>query len=246
MEAVKTLGNISSEEKYKALIECLNSVDNTKVRAEILKNLIPVAKSDLLKKFMEIVNNDNESYYVREQAAIGIGQVGDEISLPILESLINKTSWRELIAQGSITGLGKLGVRYKKSELTLKIITLLIQKSNIDNEEPKRISAIDALANFIVDEMGNINNSIYEHLIKLLNDFSPNIRNRICSSLALGFKYSNNIQVLEILQGIADNDADGQVRKTARESIGLIKPQVIPERMISNKIESMKRNIIQR
>ena len=51
---------------------------------------------------------------------------------------------------------------------------------------------------------------------------SVRVRNSACGALGRAFLYSRNPTVINELEKVAENDSDGQVRKTALESISLI------------------------
>ena len=69
----------------------------------------------------------------------------------------------------------------------------------------------------------------YGRLKELLDDGWVHVRNVACAGPGTAFKYSNNSNVIDELKRVVDNDPDGQVRRSAFESIEKIKAKKPPE-----------------
>jgi aminopeptidase N len=224
LEAARTHGSIKSNKAYEALKQCFASVDNPKTKTALIAAIGQFKNSDSFDLLKPILESNEESYFVQQQAAIALGYTKNESSLQILEELTKTDTFRDLVARGAITGLRILGTTSNNEELITRVTMLIINKSIYGNHERIRRTATSELGFFVADQNGNIKKPGFNHLKTLLYDNqSVQVRNNAAAAFGRAFAYTNNTIVIDELKTVAENDPDGQVRKTARDSIELIK-----------------------
>ena len=261
-EAAITLSSIKDDERmHEILKQCFHSVKDTKIKKILLESIRKFKKIEDIDFFKDVVNNPNGSYYVQQEAAIGIGQVAKpDDAFSILRRLSNYPSFQDLIAQGAIFGLGRTITRsdnISNTSLISKIIDVLIEKTSVANSMQQRNAATISLGYAIKDNNNMIRTNIYDLLKGLSSDKSSVIvRNSAVTALSRGFYDSQNDEVVQVLDKVVKEDSDGQVRKTAREAIGLVKKEkeitekiaagVTPDEFVKEKLNLMQNRIVQK
>ena len=101
VEAIEVFTALKTNESYDALKECLAiNRNNNKIRESIISALGSFRKQELFDLFKDIIENDDESIYVRHAAAIAIAKCGEEHqTFSILSNLLEKKSYKNIIAK---------------------------------------------------------------------------------------------------------------------------------------------------
>jgi HEAT repeat protein len=123
-------------------------------------------------------------------------------------------------------------------EIQQSKINLLLEKTKYGYDQHLRRTATRLLGQFVREGEGeeNINTTVYNRLKELLFDDWVHVRNVACIALGDAFKGTNYTNVIQALEKVAEYDSDGQVRRTALESIRKVKEEVKkqpPMRMIT-------------
>jgi aminopeptidase N len=254
-EAATILGTIKDPDNisHKVLIECLASMTNTKTRLAIVNAIETFTNVDDFGILKNIIENNNKSYFVRNAAANAIGRY--DRSLPILKELVELESFLGLISRGALTGLRKIVLRAGDKKLIEEIRDIYINKSNIGFYFRIRRTAISCLG-FLGQRYKDERPVIFQHLRTLLTDPFVHVRNSTCAALGNAFRNSQDPVVIAELEKVIENDSDGNVVRTAIESIKIIKEvekKEISDKdresqlyLVSKKIEAMENRIIEK
>ncbi|MEM0382073.1 MAG: M1 family aminopeptidase [Nitrososphaerota archaeon] len=199
-EAARALGEIRSEGAKKALLEALEVVTNAKIRRPICEALGNYRGREVAEALSRVLSNNEESYYVRQAAAISLGRTREEGVHDILLKHIDTPSHASAITAGVLRGLAELG-----GEEALKII---LKYSEDDRPSTVRAAAVASLGKFPGRR------EVVEALRRYSRDPSLRVRRSVvaaCRELLSG-------EVLGILEDIAQNDAYEMVRRVARDA----------------------------
>ncbi len=222
VESARVLGSIRDTESvsHSALSECLSSATNSKVRRSIVNALRNFQDVNDLELFGRIVQNNDESYFVRYEAALALGSYKQSITL--LERLVETNSFMQLITRGVLRGLLNIAINLQDKELINKLRELFISKTQPEfyfRLRQTATSCLGSLGRYYEDER----EIVFQHLKKLLRDDWVHERNVACAALGNAFQYTQNSEVIKELNEVIKNDSDGKVVRTAIESIRMIK-----------------------
>ena len=231
-EAATALGLVVdspySDLAYNNLIECLSFMTNSKIRTSLINALGKFRRVESFKVLEQILDRNDESYFVKEAASTAIGWIGNKESWDKLESLLETGSFQEVIAQGALAGLTITTLLLRDSQLIERFIEILIKKSNDDQYHAVREAAAVYLGYFVSSLDGTaINRGVFNRLKELLIDRWVFVRNSACITIGIAFENKNNQEAIDALEQVASNDSDGQVRRTALENIENIKKKPI-------------------
>ena len=206
--------------------------------------------------FSRIVQNNNESYFVRSEAAVALGRYKQSISL--LERLVETNSFMQLVARGALRGLLNIAINLQEKELVKKVRELFITKTEPEfyfRLRQTSTSCLGSLGRYYEDER----EIVFKHLKKLLIDDWVHERNVACAALGNAFQSTQNSEVINELNEVIKNDYDGKVIRTAIESIRMIKEvkkdeekakllaaEKVELKPRSKKIEMLEKSIIQK
>ena len=213
----------NADKAYELLKECLRLVSDPRIKSSLITAIGEFRREtsfDLLKPILE---NVNESYFVRYQAAIAISWIENKDVVPLLEGLLEKPSFQQLITQGALIGLTVIALSSKNSEMASKVRRLLIEHISSGKYHGVRETATFYLNYLVVENEGGINPTAFDRLKELLKDKWVHVRNNACIALGYAFRYSNNPEAIAQLNLVAGSDTDGQVRRSALEAIRKIK-----------------------
>jgi len=199
-EAAKALGEARTEIAREALLSALSSIKHPKVRRAIcdaLGNYRDDKVCDALKKVLAEVD---ESYYVRQSAAISLGKMRREEVYEYLLKFINEPSHNYAITIGVLRGLAEIG-----DERCLKTI---LEHSYEDKPTIVRSAAIMSLGKF----PGR------REVIKVLQDYSRDENYRVRQAVVAACKELMAPEVIPILEKMAESDLMEMVRRSARDA----------------------------
>ncbi len=199
-EAAKALGETRAEMARKALINALNSVTHPKTRRAICDALGNFKDREVAEALKKVLENTDESYYVRQSAAISLGKMKFDDIYEYLLRFISVPSHNYAITIGVIRGLGELG-----SEDSLKII---LKYASDDNPTIVRSAAITTLGKFP---------GRYE-VIKALKEYSYDENYRVRQAVIAACRELMTSEVLPILDKMAESDLSEMIRRPARDA----------------------------
>jgi len=239
-EAAKTLESIRSEASYQALKQCYERVQNSnKIKEAIVQALGSFSKADSFDLLKLILENDNESANVQYAAAVAIARsVSEEKTIPLLSALLDRKSYKNIVARGGIEALKIVSLESTKKETIDTVESILIEKSKRGNDDRIRQAATSALGYLARYYKGRSN--IVMHLKDLLNDGSIHIRNTAYASLGNAFRYVQDTKMAQDLKQAVLSEASEFVRQTARRSIDLVEKSPPPSHQLASERLSLK------
>lgn len=199
-EAARALGELRTEEARKALLEGLGSVTHPKVRRSICEALGNFRGRDVAEALTKVLGSGEESYYVRQAAAISLGKTREEGVFDTLLRHIDTPSHASAITVGVLRGLAELG-----GEESLKI---LMKYAADDRQTPVRAAAVASLGRFPGRK------DVLETLRYLSRD--PNYRVR--QGVIAACRELMSSEVVGILEDMAQNDVYEMNRRAARDA----------------------------
>jgi aminopeptidase N len=224
VEAAKSLGSAKTSYAYEALKDCLK-VKHPKVRRAVVKAIGEFKKEESLELIRPLLQDD-ESYFVRSEAAIAIGKTKSKVAIDILKEAAETTTFQNVVAQGAIAGL-------KEFTSDKEVAEFITEKSKYGNYHRIREAAVFALGRFADNPI------VFDHLKTLLTDKWFRVRINTCRALA----DSELITAISDLTWVMENDLDHRVRRVAEECINIIreatkKPKEVTQ--MREELESLK------
>ena len=224
VEAAKSLGSAKTSYAYEALKDCLK-VKHPKVRRAVVKAIGEFKKEESLELIRPLLQDD-ESYFVRSEAAIAIGKTKSKVAIDILKEAAETTTFQNVVAQGAIAGL-------KEFTSDKEVAEFITEKSKYGNYHRIREAAVFALGRFADNPI------VFDHLKTLLTDKWFRVRINACRALA----DSELIAAISDLGWVMENDLDHRVRRVAEECINIIreatkKPKEVTQ--MREELESLK------
>jgi aminopeptidase N len=232
-EAAKTLGAIKTDYAYETLKNCLK-VKHPKVRRVVVKMIGEFKREESLELITSLLQDD-ESYFVRSEAATAIGKTKSRKAIAILKNATETTTFQNIVAQGAIAGL-------KEFTDDKEIAEFLMDRSRYRNYHRVREATTFALGKFAD------NSRVFEHLKTLLVDKWFRVRINACRALA----DAELITAIPDLTLVAESDLNYRVRRIAEECMNIIrestkKPKEIAERREEfEKIKSKNLELLQK
>ncbi|MGC8947799.1 MAG: M1 family aminopeptidase [Thermoprotei archaeon] len=199
-ESAKALGKIGSSEAREALLEGLEKVKEARARRSIVDALSNFKEDNVATALLKVLKNNDESYYVRYQAAVSLGKMKRKEYFNDLVEVLSVPSHNYVITVGSLLGLGELG-----SDDALKII---MDHTELGKPGLVRIGAILALAKF----PGKV------EVIKKLEELSKDPDLRIRSAVIRATAELMDPRLLPMLDALSATDLHGRIIRSARET----------------------------
>jgi aminopeptidase N len=269
VEASNTMGSFKDDSDrtktknaYDALKECLENKFSTlapQVRQSIVSNIGRFQMEESIPKLKSILDNVNESYFVRSSAATSLASSSVKLNskekkletITILKNLVKESnSFRQVIAAGAINGLMQF---YNDSDpnIIVDIGTFLINKTSIKktNNYYIQIAAINAIRKFVRTknhtdntDIIDLNLCVFNRLIelldvKLLDNLRWQVKIRAASSLvdsdALGpIPDDKTFRTINILISAIQYDVTGFVQKSIERSLYVLRDYL--QKWVSN------------
>lgn len=108
-EAATTLGKIGTEEALESLLEAEEKVKHPRIRRAIMQALGNFKHSRAAEILTKVLQNDEESYYVRSEAASSLGKTKWEKAKEYLKPALTVPSHNDVITIGALRGLAEIG-----------------------------------------------------------------------------------------------------------------------------------------
>jgi len=197
-EAAISLGKIHMDEALDALLDCLDQVENPKVRRGIVKALGEYRSEKAAKALAAVLSNSKESYYVRAEAATSLGRTKVKWALEELEKYLDTPSHWEVITRGVLTGIAEYGSDRARD--------IIIKYTKRGKNRWVRITATQQLGKFPGDKM----------VLDVMSELAKEWDHRIQGAVAQAAREMMDPKTIDILQYIVDNPAMPWAYKVAR------------------------------
>ena len=198
-EAAIALGKIGTSEALQALIEAEEKVGHPKVRRAIMKALGSFKDKRASELLSKVLANDEESYYVRAEAAISLGKTKWEKAYKHLTKALKVKSHNDVIMRGAISGLSELG--------TNDAFKVIKEYTTVGHPTLVRATAIVALAKFPEKK----------EAIDIIEDASKDENLRVRFAAIMAAEQILSPKLLPMLDRMAAEDLDERVIRRARE-----------------------------
>ena len=200
VEAANSLGKIRGDEALNALIEAEQKVKHPKVRRAIARALGNFREEKSAEVLIRILQNDEESYYTRAEAAESLGKTKYEKALEYLKKALDIPSHNYVITIGALRGLAELGG--DESFNTIKEHTKKGKPTLV------RAAAVMELAKFPEKR----------EAIELITEASKDSNYRIRIASVRAAREMMDPRLLPMLDQLAKEDLDERIIRHARET----------------------------
>jgi aminopeptidase N len=240
-EVAKQLANVKLDQAFERLIVGLKDTSSF-VRRSVAEALGTIKTNESFKALKPVLQDGDASYYVEAMAARSIGAIAsanlddkpkEEKAVKLLKSVLTeKAGWNEVVRSGAIAGLAEL----KTSEAALNLI---LEYTKIGIPQPLRLSAIRALGKISVGQSAANLETILNRLACLAKESF--FLTQVAVVVALG--QMETPKAISILRSLADQTADGRVRRYAEEEINKVSLHIGPEgtlRQLREELDQVK------
>ncbi|PSB01491.1 M1 family metallopeptidase [Merismopedia glauca] len=214
-EVAKNLGEIKLDTVFNELVIGLND-RNPYVRRVVVETLGELKTSDSYDAIKQIVETGDASYYVEAAAirALG-GMVATSLTdkegetLQIFGHILRqKAGWNEMLRSAAIGGLSQI----KSSAAALNLI---VEYTHLGIPQALRLAAIRALGSISTGQ----NSENVEWILELIGQFSQETFFLTQVSLVNALGQMQTPKAIALLSPLANQTADGRVRRIAEEAI---------------------------
>ncbi|MBE9052447.1 M1 family metallopeptidase [Nostocales cyanobacterium LEGE 11386] len=224
VEVAKQLAEVKLDQAFDGLVPGLQD-QNAFVRRAVVEALAKIKTHESYKAVKELVKNGDPSYYVEATASRAVGAIAaanldekpkEEKVIKLLQSVLEeRAGWNEVVRSGAIGGLAEL----KTSESALN---LLLEYTKLGIPQPLRLAAIRALGKISVGQSPVNLERILDKLAELAKETF--FLTQMAVVAALG--QMETPKAIGILRSLADQTADGRVRRSADEQIAKVQKNV--------------------
>ncbi len=204
----ESLGTMRQSAARDVLMDALFQQSDARVRKGAAKGLASFVGDQLAAEALrEKLRSGDESYFVEAECCASLGAIRARDSLALLQEAATRPSFTEVIQQKAYQAIGELR--------DLDNCEYLLAAMAYGQPSFARRAAMRALVSLCVEHEGGEVRTVRETLIEALHDRDFRVRLQAVASLeALGQK-----QACSSLQAIADDDADGRMRRRAKEAL---------------------------
>ncbi|MEH1782496.1 MAG: M1 family metallopeptidase [Nostoc sp.] len=230
VEVAKQLVKINLDQAFDGLVAGLKD-KNAHVRRAVVEALNQIKTAESYKLLRGILQKGDPSYYVEAAVSRVIGAIAsanledkpkEDKVLKLLKSVLEeKAGWNEVVRSGAIAGLAE----FKNSEAALN---LLIEYTKLGVPQPLRLATIRALGKISVGQSPANLERILEKLIELAKETF--FLTQIAVAAALG--QMETPKAVGILRSLAEQTADGRVRRSAEEEISKVQKNIGSEKTL--------------
>lgn len=223
-EVAKQLAEIQLDQAFDGLIVGLQD-PSPFVRRAVISSLSQIKTHHSYKAVKSFVQDGDESYYVeaaacRTIAAIAAANLEDKSHedkvIKLLKSVLEeRAGWNEVVRSGAIAGLAE----FKTSEVALNII---LEYTKIGIPQPLRLSAIRALGKISTGQIPANIERILDRLAEIARETF--FLTQVAVLTALG--QMETPKAIGILQSLANQTADGRVRRYAEEEVAKVQNNI--------------------
>ncbi|MFN9557317.1 MAG: M1 family aminopeptidase [Dolichospermum sp.] len=217
VEAAKQLAEIQLDQAFDGLVLGLND-PSPFVRRAVISALSQIKTHSSYKAVKGFVQNGDDSYYVEAAACRTVGAIAaahledkphEDKVIKLLKSVLEeRAGWNEVVRSGAIAGLAE----FKASEAALNLI---LEYTQIGVPQPLRLSAIRAVGKISTGQTPANIERILDRLSEIARETF--FLTQVAVLTALG--QMETPKAIAILQSLANQTADGRVRRSAEEEI---------------------------
>ncbi|NBD17189.1 MAG: aminopeptidase [Cyanobacteria bacterium] len=237
VEVAKQLGKIKLQQAIPELITGLKD-EHPKVRRTVLEGLANFKIEESYQAVKAVVQQGDPSYYTEATAfkmlgKMAIGNLKDKEAEAIAlfrEGLDNRMGWNEVVRGGVIGGLSEM----KTSQTAMEMI-LLYTYAGVP--QALRLAAIRALGTVSTGQEQAQVEAILEQLDALSGEsfFLTQV------SVVTALKQMQTSQAISILQSLAEQTADGRVRRMAEEAVKTVQGNLGSDKAMKELREEFER-----
>ncbi|MEH2207758.1 MAG: M1 family metallopeptidase [Nostoc sp.] len=230
VEVAKQLAQINLDQAFDGLIPGLKD-KNAYVRRAVVEALTQFKTAESYKVVRGLVQKGDPSYYVEAAASRVIGAIAssnleekpkEDKVLKLLKGVLEeKAGWNEVVRSGAIAGLAE----FKTSEAALN---LLLEYTKLGVPQPLRLATIRALGKISVGQSPANLERILEKLTELAKESF--FLTQVSVAAALG--QMETPKAVGILRSLAEQTADGRVRRSAEEEISKVQKNIGSEKTL--------------
>ncbi|MEH2161123.1 MAG: M1 family metallopeptidase [Nostoc sp.] len=237
VEAAKQLAKINLDQAFDGLVVGLKD-KNAYVRRSVVEALAQIKTAESYKVVRGLLQKGDPSYYVEATASRVIGAISargfayasanleqkpkeDKVLKQLKGILEEKAGWNEVVRSGAIAGLAE----FKTSEVALNLV---IEYTKIGVPQPLRLATIRALGKISVGQSPVNLERILEKLAELAKETF--FLTQVAVAAALG--QMETPKAVGILRSLAEQTADGRVRRNAEEEISKVQKNIGSEKTI--------------
>jgi aminopeptidase N len=241
VEVAQQLATIKLDQVFDSLLPGLADASPF-VRRSVIEALGQIKTYPSYKALKGFVQDGDPSYYVEAAACRSIGAIAaanlddkpqEEKVIKLLKSVLeDKAGWNEVVRSGAIAGLAE----FKTSETALN---LLFEYTKIGVPQPLRLAAIKALGKISIGQTTANVERILDRLAEIAKESF--FLTQVAVLTALGQMATP--KAIAILQSLADQSADGRVRRYVVEEIANVEENIGPEktlRQLRDEIDQLK------
>ncbi|MEH2196065.1 MAG: M1 family metallopeptidase [Nostoc sp.] len=230
VEAAKQLAKINLDQAFDGLVLGLKD-KNAYVRRSVVEALGQIKTAESYKVVKGLLQKGDPSYYVEATASRVIGAIAsanleekpkeDKVLKQLKGILEEKAGWNEVVRSGAIAGLAE----FKTSEAALN---LLIEYTKLGVPQPLRLATIRALGKISGGQSPVNLERILEKLTELAKETF--FLTQVAVASALG--QMETPKAVGILRSLAEQSADGRVRRSAEEEISKVQKNIGSEKTL--------------
>ncbi|MEA5625713.1 M1 family metallopeptidase [Nostoc sp. UHCC 0251] len=230
VEVAKQLAQINLDQAFDGLVLGLKD-KNAYVRRSVVEALVQIKTAESYKVVRGLVQKGDPSYYVEATASRAIGAIAsanleekpkEDKVLKLLKSVLEeRVGWNEVVRSGAVAGLAE----FKTSEAALN---LLIEYTKLGVPQPLRLATIRALGKISVGQSPVNLERILEKLTELAKETF--FLTQVAVAAALG--QMETPKAVGILRSLAEQTADGRVRRYAEEEISKVQKNIGSEKTL--------------
>ncbi len=237
VEVAKQLAKINLDQAFDGLVLGLKD-KNAYVRRSVVEALAQIKTAESYKVVKGLLQKGDPSYYVEAAASRVIGAMSatgfayasanleekpkEDKVLKLLKGVLEeKAGWNEVVRSGAVAGLAE----FKTSEAALN---LLIEYTKLGVPQPLRLATIRALGKISVGQSPVNLERILEKLTELAKETF--FLTQVAVAAALG--QMETPKAVGILRSLAEQTADGRVRRYAEEEISKVQKNIGSEKTL--------------
>jgi aminopeptidase N len=230
VEVAKQLAKINLDQAFDGLVVGLKD-KNAYVRRSVVEALAQIKTAESYKVVRGLLQKGDPSYYVEAATSRVIGAIAsanleekpkeDKVLKQLKGILEEKAGWNEVLRSGAIAGLAE----FKTSEAALN---LLLEYTKLGVPQPLRLATIRALGKISGGQSPVNLERILEKLAELAKETF--FLTQVAVAAALG--QMETPKAVGILRSLAEQTADGRVRRNAEEEIYKVQKNIGSEKTL--------------
>jgi aminopeptidase N len=224
VEVAKELAEIQLDQAFDGLVVGLND-PSPFVRRAVISSLSQIKTHNSYKAVKSFVQDGDASYYVEAAACQTIAAIAaahledkphEDKVIKLLKSVLEeRAGWNEVVRSGAVAGLAE----FKSSETALN---LLLEYTKAGIPQPLRLSAIRAVGKISTGQTPANIERILDRLAEIARETF--FLTQVAVLTALG--QMETPKAIGILQSLANQTADGRVRRYAKEEVSKVQKNI--------------------